>query len=562
MDSPSPLDAVIIGAGPVGLTAAIALHNFGLRFRILDRKPGPVQHSNALGVSVRTLEVFECLGLKSNFSQVGYAFPAATFHAFGKILGPIELQTIGSPYRGMHAIPQNVTESVLAHACADRGITVEYSIEATSVAQDANGCTVSIAPAGSSSAPNVTASAQIHARYVIGCEGSNSLCRNAMQIPFEGHYNSSTVFLQSDCHLSWSRPAGQIEGFLQSGEACIAFPYDLSGRHRIICAIPDADPSDRTPPTLDQMQALVRRLADPTAVLTDSIWLSRFRTQHRVAKTFRSSRVFLAGDAAHVHPPIGGQGMNTGIQDAFNLCWKIAAVIAHPENSARADTILDTYTTERHAVAQELLTATDTAFHALFDISPLKQAAFAMLAPALLKSSAMQHRIAATLAQINIAYAENPLVAAHAGHRAPDAELTAAANNSSASLFEILNHAGYTLLCFTGTHADSQSESWRAIEQLLPSLVNYTAHAGPDAHHARGNAWLRIAVIAPSSPLIPEAFLAHTFLDADFLAHKKYSAGSSAELILVRPDWYTALRTAADNPAPLHAHLATALGLA
>jgi 3-(3-hydroxy-phenyl)propionate hydroxylase len=515
-------DVVIIGAGPAGLTAALTLQRYGINFRIVDRNPGPVQHSNALGVAVRTLEVLEMLGLKQQFSKAGYPVDHGQFRTFGKFLGRLSFNSVDSPYRGMHAIPQNVTEKLLNDALLERGGKILRNCEATAVVQDDAGVTVTARPANV--APEI-----IRARYLIGCEGSNSITRQALGIDFVGERYESWVFLQTDAVLQWTYPVGDMYAFLHENMAFLAFPYDLTGRARIICAVPDTNPDDRSLPTLAEMQEHARRAADPIATLSDPTWFSRFRTQHRIAKTYRDGRCFLAGDAAHVHPPIGGQGMNTGMQDAFNLGWKLALVL----RGLGPESMLDTYNSERRPVAEELIHGVDRAFHAIFGQNELWHATMRTVGPIAANLGVVQRRISNTLAEVNITYPPSVLVAGKdAGRRAADAPLVNLKTFATTSLFDLYDCSRYNLLFFSGSGDPAkQSQSWQDLQKLLPKLAAYAP-------------LLQVAALAADPGLCPQYVTASDQItplaDRGLVAHNKYGAGSGGHLVLIRPDGYSA----------------------
>ena len=535
--SPIKTDVIIIGAGPCGLTAALTLQHHGVNFIILDRNPGPVQHSNALGVAVRTLEVLEMLGLKDTFAGAGYPMRHASMRAFGTYLGRIPIDTVDSPYRGMHAIPQNVTEKLLNDALLSRGGKILRNHEATSITQDDSGVTVIAKPGNGESQSFL-------ARYLIGCEGSDSLTRRTLNIDFVGERYESQVFLQTDAVLRWTYPVGDMYGFLHQDMACIVFPYDLSGRHRVICALPDTNPEEKAPPTLAEMQEFVRRAADPRAELSAPTWFSRFRTQHRVAKTYRDGRCFLAGDAAHVHPPIGGQGMNTGMQDAFNVGWKLALVV----KGQAPEPILNTYHSERHPVAEGLIHGVDRAFHALFGKNELWHAAVRALGPVAAGLTVVQHNAADMLAEVNVSYSESAIVAdANSGKRAPDASLVNLKSLETTQLFSLYDGRRYTLLFFSGSGSSSgQVQAWQDFHSLLPKVPPYAER-------------LRIAALAADPgqcpPFVTESEQIIPLADRSLQAHHKYSVGSAAHLVLVRPDGYTAFHDAASAAPALLAHL-------
>ncbi len=320
------LDVFIIGAGPVGMVTAAELTRYGVSVRIVDKRSAPVEHSHASIVHARTLEVFEAMGIVNGWLLHGYPFRKTTFFAFGKKLGQLKIEGVDSPYPAPRDIGQNVTERLLIEHLERINVKVERPVEAISFTQNDDYATVTLRHTDGKEEI-------VQAKWVVSAEGSGSMVRKTLNIPFEGDRYDNQEFVQTDAHIRWSYPVGEGYMFINKHRFLGMFPFDDKGFYRILCARPDKNPQDKSDPTLEQMQQIVREIADPQAELSNPKWLNRFRTQHRKAASFREGRALLAGDAGHVHVPVGGQGMNTGIQDAFNLSWKLAYVIrglAHP----------------------------------------------------------------------------------------------------------------------------------------------------------------------------------------------------------------------------------------
>jgi len=292
------------------------------------------------------------------------------------------------------------------------------------------------------------------------------------------------------------------------------------------------------------MQALVRKIADPEAELSAPTWFNRFRAGHRLADRFREGRAFLAGDAGHVHVPIGGQGMNYGMHDAFNLAWKLAAVI---QGHARPG-LLDTYSTERHAVDASLVQGTDRAFHTMVEPHTAVRLALKFLGPVLLRLPVLQHRIRDTLAEVHVGYPASPLSEDHggskgpsAGDRAPDARLTDLPKGETRQLFNLLQGTRWTFLLFAGADPTARNGSvWESLSATLG--LRYGASL---------STWLLLC--GDSSAI--ERPVANSVRDDERDAHNRYGVGATPCLYLIRPDGYIGFRASLEDRHHLIAYL-------
>jgi 2-polyprenyl-6-methoxyphenol hydroxylase-like FAD-dependent oxidoreductase len=541
MTPPERIDVLVIGAGPVGLTMACELKRHGVPVRIIERKDKPLYHPNAAIVHVRTLEILSAMGAVTGFIEQGYAFPGVQAHLFGQPVGMIDLHGVDSPFPLPRTIPQHETERLLNEQFERLGGRVERRVEAVGIEQDEQEARVRLRYLAEEDREET-----VVARWVIGCEGSASISREACGIDFTGERYTGKEFLQVDATVRWSFPSGPGYQFLTDDYVLFLAAYNDQGFYRIICARNDADPENREPPTLDEMQELVRKIADPCAELTDARWFNRFRTGYRLASRFREGRVFLAGDAGHVHVPIGGQGMNYGMHDAFNLAWKLAAVI---KKEAPAH-LLDTYMTERYPADEALVRGTDRSFHLLVKPHPVLRSVLKFLGPMLLKIPAIQKRIRETLGEINVAYRTSALSRDYggshgpaAGDRAPDATGVRLPEGTTAHLFEVLHGTRWSLLLFAG-HAPGTRDIER-LERISASLAR--PYGTRVAAH----------LVLCGEPPVPvhENWAAHVFMDRDRAVHEKYGVDDVPCLYLIRPDGYVAFRGGLDQHAELTAYL-------
>ncbi len=544
MTSPDVTDVLVIGAGPVGLTLACELKRHGARVRIVDKKLEPNQHPNAAIVHVRTLEILEAMGAVGGFLKEGFAIPGMHVRAFGKRVGFINIGDVDSPYPRPRTLGQQHTERLLNDHLEQLGVRVERGVEAVGMKQDTKEVWVRLKHLAKGTEEMATA------RWVVGCEGSSSVTRETCDIAFPGERYPGKEFLQADANVRWTYPHGYGYQFLTEEHVLLFFAYDDVGHYRIICARNDRDPNNDTPPTLEEMQELVRKIADPAAELYDPVWFNRFRSGHRLAAKFREGRAFLAGDAGHVHVPIGGQGMNYGMHDAFNLGWKLAAVA---KGEARPE-LLDTYEAERHPADKALIKATDFGFHMLVNPSAAGRMAFQFVAPTLLGLDAFQKQVRNILAEMNVAYPKSALSEDHegsqgpaAGDRAPDATVVRMPERKTVRLFDVLHGTRWTLLLFAGP--EPTTSDIEALEKI----------SGPVA--TRYGTRVAIHLILCGDPPVPvrENWAAGVLMDRARYVHDKYGVATAPCLYLIRPDWHIGFRGGLEQARKLNEYLSRVL---
>jgi 2-polyprenyl-6-methoxyphenol hydroxylase-like FAD-dependent oxidoreductase len=324
---------LVIGAGPVGLTMASELARRGVSVRIIDKSHAPSQLSKALAVHARTLEVFEQMGAVDAFLTRGFRVSGMTaWLGPGNRTAEVNLANLDSPYPFVLDIPQSVTEEILIHHLKTFAVEVERQVELLSLAGKDDGVTAVLRH--SDGREEI-----VHTGWVVGCDGAHSTVRHQLGVSFEGTPYPD-LFALADVKIHWSLPQDRIQMFLTTDELVAAFPYG-EGRYRLMTSIHPTNGDEKPPlaPTLEWFQQVVDSRCGVAATLSDAVWMDTFHSHLRHAKQTRFGRIFLVGDAAHIHSPAGGQGMNTGIQDAYNLAWKLALVA---EGSA-VQSLLDSY---------------------------------------------------------------------------------------------------------------------------------------------------------------------------------------------------------------------------
>ena len=348
-------DVLIAGAGPVGLQLALELQRRGVRCVNVDRRAAPEPHCKALGVTPRTQEVWDQCGILDDAQRRGAFLAGMESSVDGGAVARDAIDPRGLSH-GFLTMPQYATEDVLRIALGRHGGAVRRGVTLASFVEDDDGVTAALADASGDER-------RIRCRWLVGCDGAHSVVRKGLGIDYEGDAYAMT-FMLGDVRLGWDRPHdyGQRITHLENGElrnvlVCIPVPGDRR-RWRVSLMAPlelqsdDADLS--SPPTLDVLRAEVEPILPPGTAVTDLRWSSYYRISHRIASRYASGRCFLAGDAAHIHPPIGGQGMNTGLQDAQNLAWRLALAAA----GRAAPGLLDGYAEERRPVGLDVVQRT------------------------------------------------------------------------------------------------------------------------------------------------------------------------------------------------------------
>jgi 2-polyprenyl-6-methoxyphenol hydroxylase-like FAD-dependent oxidoreductase len=408
---------LIVGAGPTGLVLALWLTRLGVRVRIVDKTAEPGTTSRALAVQARTLELYAQVGLADAVVERGQKVVAANFWVAGKRVARAVLSEIGagvSPFPYALIFPQDEHERLLIDRLAEAGVQVERRTELVEF-EDASGRVLAHLKG-----PDGTRES-CEAAYLAGCDGAHSTVREALAIGFPGGVYAH-LFYVADVEGRGAALNGEVHVALDTTDFLAVFPIKGEGRARLVGTVrQDTERqheslswSDVSKRVIDWMRIEVARVH----------WFSTYRVHHRVAEQFRKGRVFVVGDAAHIHSPVGGQGMNTGIGDAVNLAWKLAAVLRGRATAA----LLDTFEPERIAFARRLVATTDQAFTGVtssgaiarrvrLDIAP-------RLIPQLFRFPAVRRFMFRTVSQTAVNYrgsrlSEGRAGAVHGGDRLP-----------------------------------------------------------------------------------------------------------------------------------------------
>ena len=474
--STTDCDVLVVGAGPTGLTLAIQLLSRGVRARLIDQDPGLPKLSRAIGIQPRTMETLDMMGVADRLLEIGHRGLRTSVYVGGRRLAGIDMTYADSQYPFILHLPQNRTEEVLRSRLAELGGKVESSIELVGFVQDADAVIATLRDAEGREV-------QVTASFLVGCDGSHSLVRRVLDVPFEGQpypfdwlladTRLDGVARNDEVHVYWGRggqPLGLIPIDSRLWRVSVPMPADRGG----------------AAPTLEEIQRLVDERGPGGIVVHDPETLTCFRCQIRSADTYRRDRVFLAGDAAHIHAPTGAQGMNLGINDAANLGWKLAYVVA----GSAPEALLDSYGAERRAAAQQVIAFTDNMVRFVLETSPFRRTLRRAMMP-LLRMPRTQRRMANRMAQLAISYPDSPITQPGRVRGLPE---------SGARMPNIRLHDGRTIneALRAGEHVLAGPDDGLP-RQVLVRPDGYVAAVGRDGHSSAIEDYLQIVrTLAPS----------------------------------------------------------------
>ncbi|MGW7609001.1 FAD-dependent monooxygenase [Streptomyces sp. NPDC054766] len=531
-------DVVVAGAGPVGLTAAAELRRRGVRCRIVDRLPARLPYAKAVGIQPRTLEIWDHMGLARTALEAAVPMYGQLAYVNGVEQARIDLVLPPEVPYGFAALPQYETERVLDGFLTRFGTGIERGTELVSFTQDDDGVTVALRSASG-------AEEELRARYLVGCDGAHSTVRKQLGLTFEGSAFPEEYML-GDVEVDWDLPSGygvramhrDADGEVDDLLVCIPLPG--RGRYRMSMMVPPelsaagrrdgpAEPADGVvhglesghAPALSDIQAVLDRLSPQPTTASSLRWSSVFRISHRIVDRYGEGRVFVAGDAAHIHPPTGAQGMNTGIQDAWNLAWKLALAVGGGTHRDLAAS----YDAERRPVGEEVVERT------------VRHATQGVQADRTDPGTMMLRE-----AQLLVGYRGSPLVdpvsgkpGLQPGDRAPDCGgLSAHIAAFPLRLYDLLRDRGHVLLLYgdgeRGTRlADAAGgiSGGRVDTCVIRPAGTSTETSGPPAYVDTLGEFARL-----------------------------YEVSDKVTAFLVRPDGYIGARLSPPTAARLTAHLA------
>ena len=515
------VDCLIVGAGPVGLTLACQLQRYGVSFRIIDKLDGPVIRTKAAAVWSRTFEFVAQLGLEKEFLGAGLHCYSGSLFADGKRFFQLHLDTVDSLYNFVLMIPQHTTERLFREDLARNGIEVDYDCGLDSLEDLGERVT-----AGLSNGESVCC------RWLVGCDGAHSAVRHALDFQFAGEKLDSN-WVVADLYLEQVAIEEEIMAIMHNSGPTALFPLgDMF--YRVVAQVDEVEEAGDFEGASRVLREIFAERVGGLATIGEIKDAGYFSIHERQVERYQKGRVFLAGDSAHVHSPLGGQGMNTGMHDAYNLGWKIGLV----SKGLAGENLLKTYNDERFPIGKKLVQATSIGTKMITQRQPLVAALRKQAARIITQLPVVQHKARDTLTEVNIHYRGGPLSkepeafprawrfkkGVSAGDRAPDAVVMSGSEETR--LMYNLTGCRFHLLLFGGEEQDCWSAfaAWvERVRERYPELI-------------------QVVWIGVDESLPPSAEGELHLVDRSEELHHLYAA-TEPSAYLLRPDAYVAYRS-------------------
>jgi 2-polyprenyl-6-methoxyphenol hydroxylase-like FAD-dependent oxidoreductase len=530
---------LVVGAGPTGLTLAAELLRKGIACRIIDREPFANPQSRALAVHARTLELFDMMGIADRFVDRGLKLNAFNVYDRMRPIVRMSFAELPSRFPFVLSLPQAITEQLLTEQVHQFGGVIEYATCLVDLVQEPNQVSVRIKrPDGSEE--------DCKCQWLIGCDGAHSSVRHLLGAPFAGK-KYPEYYVLADVEFETSLDVREF--YIFSSGASIGGFHPFSSKGARIFA--DVESDSAAEPTLGQIQQMLDSRGPGTVKLTKLNWLSMHHVHQRQVEAYRYGRVFLAGDAAHVHSPASGQGMNLGIQDAFNLAWKLGLV----HQGLAAESLLDSYSSERQTAGRRVLKMTDFFTRINTVSTPIAQKLRNIVGPLIALNEFVQQRYRIAVTQLSTNYRGSPIVADHsskrslpaAGDRAVDVTFVQADTGNKVRLLELLRDQMHHLLMPTGPHpTESDLQSFAEIRSDIASKY-------PRAVKCH-------IIFADANSLPGPLWAAESLIDCERSMFDAYAI-SCASLLLIRPDGHVGFRCVPADGEALKKYFQTVLNL-
>ena len=464
-------DILIVGAGPVGLFLANECARRNLKWRLIEERASQSEHSKALAIFPRTLEIFAMAGIVHPFMERANRVTHVAIMASDRTLARMEFAPKETPYSFVAMVTQDVTEELLVDELRRKGGSVEYQTKFISAEQDSNGVNVTMEQAKNS--------IKARASFVVGCDGAHSAVRHQLNLPFEGSEYRG-LFLLADVETNAELPADEMQLCPSEFGPVAVFPMSAT-RRRVIATI---DEPEGDAPTLEVVQKILAQRAPRSIEARNLRWGTYFRIHHRQVARLREARIFIAGDAAHIHSPFGGQGMNTGLHDVWNLVWKLDLFLHGHGNQE----LLNSYSDERLPVIKNVIETTDRMTKVLGTPNKFAQALRDTLIPMVSRLSPFQHAFVQRLSELGVEYHGSPIVEGP-GERYFDDSLRGGNGICSRFLLFLSNEAGPTANRSAKEFAESSSGLVDLRLAHNPGLIlvrpdGYVAYSSPESDTA------------------------------------------------------------------------------
>jgi 2-polyprenyl-6-methoxyphenol hydroxylase-like FAD-dependent oxidoreductase len=496
---------LIVGAGPTGLTAALELTRLGIAVRLIDKRDAPATTSRAIGIQARTLELLAQRGLAEEMIRLGNKGTHGSIYGGGKRVFRLDFGHVDSPFPYMLFLSQAETERILREAIEAVGVVIEWKTALVGIAQDGQSKNASPVQAVIEGPDGI---ATIAVPWLISAEGAHSLVRATLDLQFEGKTLDEQYAL-GDLHIDGDLADSDFHIFSSEHGFMGLFPMG-GGHFRMIASNPIGDPARGTPPSESELQRIYDQRSPIPARIRETSWTSWFRINSRMVPRLKVGRLLLGGDAAHIHSPAGGQGMNTGMQDMINLCWKLSLVM----HGGAPERLLDTYEQDRLPVMRNVLVKTEGLTEMIGTENHLARTLFNHLGPWIGGADLVQAQATRRMSQIGLDYRGSPLADDHgskgslkAGDRIPPhipVRHGGTGGWRDGRMADILDPSAFVLIIANEKTGADQADLRAAIE--------------------RSSTPIQMVMIAPAE---------------DRQAYDHVVGGS--EILLIRPDGYVAL---------------------
>jgi 2-polyprenyl-6-methoxyphenol hydroxylase-like FAD-dependent oxidoreductase len=531
-------DVLIIGAGPTGLALGLQLARYGVRFQIIDQKSTFSEHSQAYALQASILEVLNDLGVMDGFSQLGVPVRKVNAYINGTASFDINFrQDIPGPYPFQLSLDQAKTERILAGALQQQGHQISWNANLLSFKETKTGITAEIAQDGKK--VSTTAS------WIVGCDGRNSTVRNILGVPLQGN-TYTEKFIVADLAIEWQLLKSEGHAFLHPSDLFIVMPLP-NGLCRVITTQDGIKHKGEI--TVKDLVQKFQKLVPILGSLTKPTWLSAFEVQRRYATHMKAGRAFLAGDAAHVMSPIGGQGLNAGIQDAYNLGWKLGYHI----NGLVGDKFLNSYEDERLDVAKTIHAHTNLAMNIVMTHSKIGQVIRDIVAPLILNYPAAQKQLKRIIADTPHNYSKSQVLhqekesgqvlarkvkesflrGVTVGQHAPSFDLMQPKDYKRFQLLKLLQTPKHVVLIMLG----EKSREFRAYHDIFNGIKN-KIKGFAESYFIIGEHAIDYTTFDPEAT--------DTFVDPDGRGHMIYNCVQPT-LFLIRPDGYVSYKGPPDE---------------